>query len=101
MFFNHQITRLPNYPIKYTGAMPTEQDTLTTVFEALLEQTRAVRDVKIQVESLKQMMFEHRPAFVPSFEEQVRKMSASPQVQQLDAFVNRLEAAVRGLRQSA
>ncbi len=79
--------------------MPTEQDILAAFFEALLEQTRAVRDVKIQVESLKQMMFEHRPAFVPAFEEQVRKMTASPQVQQLDIFVQRLEAAVRGLRQ--
>ncbi len=79
--------------------MATEQDILTAVFEALLEQTRAVRDVKIQVESLKQMMFEHRPAFVPAFEEQVRKMMASPQVQQLDTLIQRLEVAVRGLRQ--
>ncbi|MFB3815846.1 MAG: hypothetical protein ACE14L_17220 [Terriglobales bacterium] len=81
--------------------MPTEQDTLAVVFEALLEQTRAIRDVKIQIESLKQMMFEHRPAFVPAFEEQVQKVSAAPQVRELQAFVNRLEAAVRELKQSS
>ncbi len=63
-----------------------------------MEQTKAIRDLKIQVESLKQMMFEHRPAFVPAFEEQVHKTSATPSVQQLDATISQLELAVRSLR---
>ena len=75
-----------------------DNDAIATIFESLLEQTRAIRDVKIQVESLKQMMFEHRPAFVASFEEQVRKVSAPPHLQELDALISRLESAVRTLK---
>jgi hypothetical protein len=75
-----------------------ENDAIATIMEALLEQTRAIRDVKIQVESLKQMMFEHRPAFVPTFEEQVKKVAESGKLEQLDGLVARLEAAVRELR---
>jgi hypothetical protein len=68
------------------------------IFESLLEQTKALRDVKIQVESLKQMMFEHRPAFIPTFEEQVSKIAASPNVQQLDLLIERLQDALRTLK---
>ena len=75
-----------------------ENDTLSNIFEALVEQTRAVRDVKIQAESLKQMMFEHRPQFVPAFEEQVKKVTESAGVKQLDAYINRLQEMVRMLR---
>jgi len=63
-----------------------------------VEQTKAIRDLKIQVESLKQMMFEHRPAFIPAYDEQVAKTSATPSVQQLDATISQLELAVRSLR---
>jgi hypothetical protein len=75
-----------------------ENDALTTILEALLEQSRAIRDVKVQTESLKRMMLEHRPAFIPTFEEQVKKVNASPAVQHLDSMILRLEEAVRGLR---
>lgn len=75
-----------------------ENDPMTTILEALLEQTRAIRDVKVQTESLKRMMFEHRPAFVPTFEEKVSEVSASPALQNLDLMISRLEQAVRGLQ---
>ena len=74
-----------------------EKEVLASILEALLEQTRAIRDVKIQAESLKQMIFEHRPAFVPAFEEQLRKAVASPGLQQLDSLIERLEREVRAL----
>jgi restriction endonuclease S subunit len=75
-----------------------EDNAIATILEALLEQTRAIRDVKIQVESLKQMMFEHRPAFVPTFEERLKKVSDSGELEQLDSLIARLEASVRELR---
>ena len=75
-----------------------DPDIHVAIFESLLEQTKAVRDIKIQVESLKQMMFEHRPAFVPTFEEQVKKFTASPNVQQLDSLIERLQNALRLLK---
>jgi hypothetical protein len=75
-----------------------ENDFISTMLEALLEQTKAIRDVKIQSESLKNMMFEHRPAFVPAFEEQVKKATASPALRELDSMITRLESALRVLR---
>jgi hypothetical protein len=76
-----------------------DQDAIAGIFGALVEQTKAIRDLKIQVESLKQMIFEHRPAFIPAFEEQVRKTSATPSVQQLDSTIGQLELAVRSLHE--
>jgi hypothetical protein len=75
-----------------------EPSPIITIFETLLEQTKAIRDVKVQTESLKQMMFEHRPAFVPAFAEQVEKISSTPAVQQLDSFVGRLERALASMK---
>ena len=74
-----------------------EQDAIATILEALVEQTRAIRDVKIQTESLKQMMFEHRPAFVPAFEEQLKKAEASGQVKHLEILIQSLERELRKL----
>jgi hypothetical protein len=75
-----------------------DNETLATIFEALLEQSKAVRDLKIQSETLKQMMFAHRPAFVPAFDEQMKRTCASPQVRMLDVMIVGLERAVRDLR---
>jgi hypothetical protein len=75
-----------------------ENDPIATILEALLEQTRAIRDVKVQVESLKQMMFEHRPAFVPTFDEQLKKVLESGKLEQLDSLIASLESSVRNLR---
>jgi hypothetical protein len=77
-----------------------DQDALATMMEALLEQTKAIRDVKIQAEALKQMMFEHRPAFIPAFDEQVKKVTASPNLQELDALIGNLERALGTLKTS-
>ena len=74
-----------------------DQEINSAVFESLLEQAKAIRDVKVQVESLKQMMFEHRPAFVPAFEEEVKKVAASAHLQQLDTLIERLQAALETL----
>ncbi len=75
-----------------------ENEAIVVILEALLEQTRAIRDVKVQAESLKNMMLEHRPAFIPTFEEQVRKVNSSPALQNLDTMIARLEEALRGLQ---
>ena len=75
-----------------------EINPVVTIMEALLEQTRAIRDVKIQVEALKQMFFAHRPAFVPDFAEQVKKVTADGTLERLDGLMSNLEATVRKLR---
>ncbi len=76
-----------------------EVNPVVTIMEALLEQTRAIRDVKIQVESLKQMMFTHRPAFVPTFEEKVKEVTAGGTLERLDGLMATLESTVRKLKE--
>lgn len=75
-----------------------EMDPLVTIMEALLEQTRAIRDVKIQVEALKQMFFAHRPAFVPDFEEQVKNVCEGNTLARLDGLMSSLESTVTKLK---
>jgi hypothetical protein len=75
-----------------------ELNPVVTILEALVEQTRAIRDVKIQVEALKQMMFEHRPAFVPNFEERVKKIVEGGTLERLDGLMSSLETTVGKLR---
>ena len=76
-----------------------EINPVVTIMEALLEQTRAIRDLKIQVEALKQMFFAHRPAFVPDFEAQVKKVTEGDTLARLDGLMNSLEGTVRKLRE--
>ncbi len=52
---------------------------------------KAVRDIKLQVESLKTMMFEHRPAFVETYNEITKRVAQSEAVRALDAKIAELE----------
>lgn len=55
---------------------------------------KAVRDVKLQVESLKTMMFEHRPAFVETYNEITKRVAQSDAIRALDAKIAELEKAL-------
>ncbi|HWR35819.1 MAG TPA: hypothetical protein VN622_08140 [Clostridia bacterium] len=72
---------------------------LTAIYEILLEQHKAIRDARLQVESLKAMMFDHRPAFRESFAQQVEIVSASEPLRQFDAQIAALEQSLTRLRQ--
>jgi len=76
-----------------------EPNPVVTILEALVEQTRAIRDVKIQVESLKQMMFAHRPAFVPTFDEKLKEIASGDTLERLDGLMASLESAVSKARE--
>jgi hypothetical protein len=60
----------------------------------LLSLYQAVRDVKLQVESLKTMMFEHRPAFVETYNEITGRVAQSEAIRALDAKIAELEKAL-------
>lgn len=56
--------------------MPTDAVNIVSLYETLVGQQKMLRDVKLQIESLKSMMFTHRPQFVEEFakhEEMVRE----------------------------
>ncbi len=57
---------------------------------------KAVRDVKLQVESLKTMMFEHRPAFVETYNEITKRVAQSEGIRELDRRIADLEKTLGG-----
>ncbi len=52
---------------------------------------QAVRDLKLQVESLKTMMFEHRPAFVETYNEITKRLAQSDAIRALDDKIAELQ----------
>lgn len=60
----------------------------------LLPLYQALRDVKLQVESLKTMMFEHRPAFVETFNHITARVEQSEAIVELDRQIAELQKAV-------
>lgn len=71
-----------------------DQD-MMEIYETMVHQEKMLLELKIQVESLKAMMFEHRPAFTDAFAEQMSKIMQSPGIQQLQQQIAQLE---RGLK---
>ena len=68
----------------------------TTIHELLLAQEKQLRELKLHLEALKRMMFEHRPAFVPSFEHQLAAIESSGALREMDDSIRRLEQLVSG-----
>jgi hypothetical protein len=71
-----------------------DQD-MMEIYETMVHQEKMLLELKIQVESLKAMMFEHRPAFTDAFAQQVSKIMQSPGIQQLEQQIAQLEAGLK------
>ena len=59
-------------------------ETNSEVQEILQQQAREIEELRLEIESLKRMMFEHRPAFIPAFHaarERVRNGEGLPAAQ--------------------
>jgi hypothetical protein len=67
---------------------------LRDLYEIVLEQHKAIRNLKVEVESLKKMMFDHRPEFTSTFNENVKLISETPQVKSVDEMISRLQEAL-------
>ena len=59
----------------------------------LLPFLQTLRDVKLQVESLKTMMFEHRPAFVETFNQITVRVAQSESIIELDREIAEMQKA--------
>lgn len=68
------------------------------ILETMVHQQKLLLDVKIQVESLKAMMFEHRPAFTEAFAQQVNNILEKPEIQQMQAQIAELDATLKRTR---
>jgi len=70
------------------------------VYELLLAQQKQIRELKLHLEALKRMMFEHRPLFVPVFEHQLGAVESSGFLRESDESIRRLERQVQDSRKS-
>lgn len=73
-------------------------DELFDIYETMLHQQKLLLDLKVQIESLKAMMFEHRPAFTEAFAEQVDKILETPEIQDFRTQIAELQASLDKLR---
>lgn len=62
----------------------------SAIYELLRSQQKQIRELKLHLEALKRMMFEHRPAFVLAFEHQLGAIEAS-------GFLHEIDEAIRGV----
>ena len=72
----------------------------TAMYELLLAQQKQIRELKLHLEALKRMMFEHRPPFVPAFEHQLGAVESSGCLRESDDSIRRLERQVQDSRKS-
>lgn len=79
--------------------MSTDSVNIVSLYETLLEQQKTLRDVKLQIESLKSMMFTHRPQFVDDFAKHEEIVGAREQFAAMDAQIAHLETTTAALRQ--
>ncbi len=66
--------------------------------ELLLQQAKEIRNIKLHLEALKRMMFEHRPPFVLAFEQQLGAVEGSGALRALDETIGRLERQITNTR---
>jgi hypothetical protein len=68
----------------------------TLIYELLLGQQKQIRELKLHLEALKRMMFEHRPLFVPAFEQQLGAVESSGALREMDESIRRFEQLASG-----
>lgn len=66
-----------------------QEDAATS--QLLLEQAKQLRELRLELEALKRMFFEHRPPFIEAFAHQVGAVEASGFLRPLDEMIQRLE----------
>ena len=66
----------------------------TSVYELLLSQHQQIRELRLHLEALKRMMFEHRPPFVSAFEQQLGAVESSGLLREADDAIRALERLV-------
>ncbi|MFI5111345.1 MAG: hypothetical protein ACHP9S_00850 [Terriglobales bacterium] len=72
----------------------------SAIYELLLAQQKQIRELKLHMEALKRMFFEHRPPFVQAFEQQLGAVESSGFLRESDESIRRLERQVQDSRKS-
>ncbi len=66
-------------------------ETDLSLYETLLVELKTIRQLRLELEALKRMFFEHRPPFIDAFAQQVGAVDASGFLRPLDEIIERLE----------
>ena len=72
----------------------------SAIYQLILVQQKQIRELKLHLEALKRMMFEHRPPFVSAFEHQLGAVEASVFLCEPDELIRRLEHLAQDSRKS-
>ncbi len=78
--------------------MELDKETIATLLEAQLHQAETIRELKLELEALKNMFFEHRPPFREAFAEHRSKLQSSDVLRRVDEQLAALRAALDSLR---
>lgn len=70
------------------------------VYELILAQQKQIRELKLHLEALKRMFFEHRPPFIEAFAHQLGAVESSGFLRETDESIRRLERQVQDSRKS-
>lgn len=70
----------------------------TTIYELLLSQQKQIRELKLHLEALKRMMFEHRPPFVPAYEHQLGAIESAGFLRETNEAISNLERQIANSR---
>ena len=79
--------------------MAVESVNIVSLYETLVSQQKMLRDVKLQIESLKSMMFTHRPQFVDEFAKHEEIVAAREVFKAMDTEIAALEKTTAALRE--
>ncbi len=74
--------------------MELDKETVVRLLEAQLHQGEAIRELKLELEALKNMFFEHRPPFREAFAEHRAKLQSSGVLRRVDDQLAALRTAV-------
>lgn len=72
----------------------------SAIYQLILAQQKQIRELKLHLEALKRTMFEHRPPFVPAFEQQLGAVECSGFLRETDDSIRRLERQAQDSRKS-
>ena len=65
---------------------------LTALYELLLDQQQSIRNLNLQIEGLKAMMFEHKPPFIQAHAAQVERLTDSAMTRSFDQRIALVKA---------
>lgn len=72
---------------------------ITALYELVLDQQQSIRNLTLQIEGLKAMMFEHKPPFIQAHAAQVDCLTDSAMVRAFDQRIALIEGLLETVKE--